>query len=469
MHEHAPSRVVSWSPARSPIRGAMVAGLLVLLALWVGTGYELLRNLTEGERRVNQMHAAFVRGADTLTAIRTSVLVGSIYLRDALVDTTGSRAYYIDELRTIRRDIEQKVDGLARDPMLPIDPAELQPLRASLATYWETLDVFLGPNAPTNFVQGTGVLRREVVPARTNVMSVVDRLTDLQRAAQRQREAEIAALYADVRLRFVEIGVATLLIGLAVSGFVLVRVSRLERELEQRRAAEAHTRRDLERLSARLVDAQEQERRALARELHDEVGQALTALKMEVGVALRAASADPRIREPLEEARAIAETTLQGVRDLSQLLHPSILDDFGLPETLDAYVRSFSKRTDIRTTLRIEGLEDRLPAGVEIAAYRIVQEALTNVARHSRAATCDVNVSRAREALHVIVEDDGAGIMGAGETPMSRGLGVIGMRERAQSMAGTFAIERRDDGGTRLRVMIPLAHHSREIAEPVAG
>ena len=468
MHDQGPSGAVAWSRARSPIRGAIVAGLLVLFVLWLGTGYELLRNLTEGERRVNEMHAVFVRGEDTLTAIRTSVLLGSIYLRDALVDTTGSRQYR-DELRTIRHDIEQKVEGLANDPMLSIDRNELQPLRSSLAAYWETLDVFLGPDAPTTFVQGTGVLRRQVVPARTNVLSVVDRLTDLQRDAQRQREAEVAALYSEVRFRFVEIGVATLLIGLAVSAFVLVRVSRLERELEQRREAEAHTRRDLERLSARLVDAQEQERRALARELHDEVGQALTALKMEVGVALRAASADPRVREPLEEARLIAETTLHGVRDLSQLLHPSILDDFGLPETLEAYVRSFSKRTGIRASLRTEGLENRLPAGVEIAVYRIIQEALTNVARHSRAASCDVTVAREQQSLRVIVDDDGAGMTGAGEASMSRGLGVIGLRERAQSMAGTFAIERRDGGGTRLRVMIPLAHHSREIAEPVAG
>jgi len=90
-----------------PIRGVIVAGLLVLLALWIATGYELLRNLTEGERRVNEMHAAFVRGEDTLTTIRTSVLLGSIYLRDALVDTTGSRDEYREELRKFREEMAE--------------------------------------------------------------------------------------------------------------------------------------------------------------------------------------------------------------------------------------------------------------------------------------------------------------------------------------------------------------------------
>jgi len=439
------------------------------MALWIATGYELFRNLTEGERRVNEMHAAFVRGEDMLTTIRTSVLLGSIYLRDALVDTAGSREEYREELRKFRSDIEQRVKALAEGPVLSIDPAELQPLREALDGYWETLDLFLGPDAPQTFVQGTGVLRRRVVPARTNVLSVVDRLTELQRAAERQREADASDLYNDARIRFVQISVATLVIAALVSAFVLRRVDRLERELQQRRAVEAQNRRDLERLSARLVDAREQERRALARELHDEVGQALTALKMEVGVALRAAPADPKVRGPLEEARAIAETTLFAVRDLSQLLHPSILDDFGLPETLKAYVLGFSKRTSIRADLKLSGLESRLPEGVEVAVYRIVQEALTNVSRHSRATICSIAIERESSVLRVVIEDDGGGMPGDDTVSMSRGLGVIGMRERAQSLSGTFAIERRERGGTRVSVVIPLTPQARDLHETVGN
>lgn len=415
------------------------------------------------------MHAAFVRGEDTLTAIRTSVLLGSIYLRDALVDTTVSRESYRNELGSFRKDIEQKLKVLAGDRELSIDRSELQPLQAALDQYWETLDIFLGPDAPTTFVQGTGVLRRQVVPARQNVLSVVDRLTDLQRTAQRQREVDASALYAEVRLRFVQISAATLLIGSVVAAFVLFRVGALEREIEHRRAVEAQNRRDLERLSARLVDAQEQERRALARELHDEVGQALTALKMEVGLALRAGESDARVRGPLEEARHIAETTLRGVRDLSQFLHPSILDDFGLPETIEAYSRSFSQRTGVRVDVTLSGLDVRLPAGVEVCVYRIVQEALTNVAKHSKATNASVVIARDGDLLRVVIEDDGAGLDGTGGRSASRGLGVIGMRERVQSLSGTFVIERRQPSGTRVGVSIPLTHQARGTAGPVAS
>jgi signal transduction histidine kinase len=455
--------------SRSPIRAVLVTGLLTLFVLWLGTGYELLRNLSTAEQRVNDVHASFVRGEDTLSAIRTSVLLGSIYLRDGLIDATRTRQYYRDELRTIRTDIERRLSSLSTATELTVEQTELHQLKAGLDAYWAMLDLFLGPEAPTNYRQGTGVLRRQVVPARTNVLGIVDRLADLQRLAQRQREADASALYTDVRFRFVAIGIATLLIGAAVSWIVLRRVAALEREIERRRLVEHRNRRDLQRLSARLVDAQEQERRALARELHDEVGQALTALKMEVGIALRAGDGDPRIRGPLEEARTIAESTLHGVRDLSQLLHPSMLDDFGLPASITAYVRSFEKRTGIRAQVALDGLEARLPAGVEVAVYRIVPEALTNVARHSRAATCAVIVKCARTALHVVVEDDGVGVPESGLSPVSRGLGVIGMRERAQSLSGTFTLDRRSEGGTRVNVVIPLVHGAREVVGSFAG
>src|SRR5690606_19305724 len=138
------------------------------------------------------------------------------------------------------------------------------------------------------------------------------------------------------------------------------------------------------------------------------------------------------------EARAIAETTLQSVRDMSQLLHPSMLDDFGLPEALAAYLRSFSKRTGIKAQLTHDHLESRLPADVEVCIYRIVQEALTNVARHSGALTCSVSVTRGADAVTLVIEDSGRGIAGGADRLVAarRGLGLIGMRERAQALSG---------------------------------
>ena len=148
------------------------------------------------------------------------------------------------------------------------------------------------------------------------------------------------------------------------------------------------------------------------------------------------------------------------MRELSQLLHPSMLDDFGLPETLSAYLRSFSTRTGIRAQLTHSGLDVRLPADVEVCVYRIVQEALSNVARHSQALSCSVSVTRGAESVSLVIEDTGRGIAGVPDSTVSarRGLGLIGMRERAQALSGRFAIENHPQGGTRITISLPVAH-----------
>jgi signal transduction histidine kinase len=217
------------------------------------------------------------------------------------------------------------------------------------------------------------------------------------------------------------------------------------------------------------VDVQEQERRALARELHDEVGQALTAVKMDIGIALRA-DVEPRVRSALEEARDLSENTLRSVRDMSQLLHPSALDDFGLPATLTAYLRNFSHRTGIRAHLA-ETLDARLAPDIEVCVYRIVQEALSNVARHSGATACTVSLNSGGGVLRLVIEDNGRGVDPAALRPTSGGgLGLIGMRERAQALGGTFTIRQREGGGTILAVTLPFggANAGTEAAQDAA-
>jgi signal transduction histidine kinase len=447
-----PARVLR--PA-STIRGALVAGFALVFGVWVFAGYELIRSLVTVDREVGEAIDSFAAGRDTIATIRTNVLLGSIYVRDALIDSgRHARENYRDELRAFRDEIDERL--AVYDARLPMEREYVEELKTSLERYWESVEFVFSPDLPTLLPQSATLLRTEVLPARDNVMRVLDNLKVLQQASLQQHDAELAVLYGDARSRFIWIVGGTLLLGIGVAAFAFRHVSGLEIEIERQRLGEARNREDLERLSARLVDAQEQERRSLARELHDEVGQALTAIKMEVGVALRG-SADPRVRSALDEARAIAETTLQGVRDMSQLLHPSMLDDFGLPETLAAYLRSFSKRTGIRTNLTCEGLERRLPADVEVCAYRIVQEALTNVARHSGAASCAVSVVRRGDDVQLAIEDQGRGLAAAARvTEPRRGLGLIAMRERAQSLAGRFAIENAPGGGTRVSVTLPV-------------
>ena len=294
----------------------------------------------------------------------------------------------------------------------------------------------------------------------------------LFRSNQRhQKEAD--ALYYQALSRLFSIGAVTLILAIAVAVVASRHVNRLQRQVERQRRAEQHNREDLERLSARLVGAQEEERRNLSRELHDEVGQALTALKMDIGIALRG-NVDPRSREALSEARDLAETTLRGVRDLSQLLHPSTLDDFGLPATLTAYLRSFSQRTGIRSQLA-ETIDERLEPAVEVCVYRIVQEALSNVARHSGATACTVALNAGDATLRLVIEDNGNGLpKDADARSIEHGLGLIGMRERAHSLGGTFTVSNREGGGTRIDVTLPSQgrleiEHTEEKAARRAG
>jgi signal transduction histidine kinase len=440
----------------STIRGALIAGFAVVFGLWVLSGYEIVRRLQDVEQRVLETQEAAERGERTLSQVRTSVLLGSIYLRDALIDTSPvTRQYYRDELNQIRDDVERLVPAYVLEVQLPIERQHWADLQAQLHDYWLSLDVVLDPSASRTSGE-TSALLRSRAPRRETILAIIDRLTALQRISQQRYQAEASILYAEARLRLLTIASVALLVGVIVAWFATRHVGRLHREIERQRHAERSNRRDLERLSARLVTVQEEERRSLARELHDAVGQALTAIKMEVGVALRGRDAE-RQKASLEEARSIAETTLQSVRDLSQLLHPSMLDDFGLPEAVSAYLRNFSRRTGIRAQLTTERMEDRLPSEVEVCVYRIVQEATTNVARHSGASACTVALVRRDGMLQLTIEDDGKGIdLKPRQADSSRGLGLIAMRERAQALSGGFVIENRAEGGTRLIVRLPV-------------
>jgi signal transduction histidine kinase len=447
----------------------LIAGFAVVFALWLVSGYELVRRLREVERRVADTHGGFSRNERTLSTVRTNILLGSIYLRDALIDTSGiTSQYYRDELSQIRGEIERLVPVYALEVDSPLERQRWAELKTALDQYWASLDIVF-EQAPRGTVQGTGIMRRVVVPARENVLKIIDTLAALQRLSQQRHDVEVSILYAEVRTRLLTIGSIAILVGLVVASFATRHVRRLHREIERQRLAEQQNRLDLERLSARLVNAQEEERRSLSRELHDAVGQALTAIKMGMGVAMRGLERESRAKSALEDARALAESTLQNVRDLSQLLHPSMLDDFGLPEALDGYLRNFSKRTGIRAQLATERMDIRLPAPIEVCVYRIVQEAMTNVARHSGASVCTVALERREGMLQLTIEDDGRGIdaaRAAASGDARRGLGLIGMRERAQALSGTFLIGNRSEGGTRVVVRLPLVEATASATPP---
>jgi signal transduction histidine kinase len=202
----------------------------------------------------------------------------------------------------------------------------------------------------------------------------------------------------------------------------------------------------------RVVSAQEQERRRLSRELHDETGQALTSILLGLR-AVEDAKSQEEVAGRLASVRELAVTTLQDVRRLAVELRPKALDDFGLLPALERLTQTFGDQTgiDVRLTSTLPG--KRLPSEVETTLYRIAQEALTNVLKHARASTVSIFLTGQGSTVTAVIEDDGLGFV-PGET-RDGGLGLIGMRERATLVGGRLALES-GDSGTTIVVEIPL-------------
>ncbi|HUJ93095.1 MAG TPA: GAF domain-containing protein [Gaiellaceae bacterium] len=204
----------------------------------------------------------------------------------------------------------------------------------------------------------------------------------------------------------------------------------------------------------RVVTAQELERRRLARELHDETGQALTSILLSLS-ALEEVHDERELHAAVAEVRELVRSTLQDVRQLAVELRPKVLDDFGLVAALERLTESFGEQTGISVHFQqLLPTAGRLPAEVETALYRIVQESLTNIVKHARATSVSVVLTRKDDSVSVVVEDDGVGFEPARER--DGGIGLAGMRERVALLGGRLAIESRPGAGTTFVAEVPL-------------
>jgi signal transduction histidine kinase len=230
-------------------------------------------------------------------------------------------------------------------------------------------------------------------------------------------------------------------------------------ELQQARESLLESQERHRSLSRQLVMLQEKERRELARELHDRVGQPLTAMRINmslIGMQLDQ-NDDPLIRARNDDSLQLMDSTFDAVRNVMYDLRPPVLDAFGLVASLQWYAQQFAKRTGIRVEVRgVEG--PRFGPDVEIALFRIAQEALTNVTRHSQAKNVRVDLQDRAEETVLTIEDDGVGFEPAGGRRGNIGYGLISMRERAEAVGGTFETSSEKGRGLRVTVKVPRAH-----------
>jgi two-component system sensor histidine kinase UhpB len=228
-------------------------------------------------------------------------------------------------------------------------------------------------------------------------------------------------------------------------------------------AREYHSR--IQQMSSQVLTAHEAERKRIARELHDDTAQALTSILVRLRL-LERSSNDEDVLRNAEELRDLTSSALDSVRRMAMDLRPASLDDLGLVPALEAYVERYCDNWPVRASVSAAGIRRRLPRDAELVLYRVVQEALTNIAKHASAKTARVRLSRRRNQVTLVVEDDGKGFEpeSVQRSPGS-GLGLFGMRERLALVGGDVRIESERGRGTRITARLPLAGQPRRPAE----
>jgi signal transduction histidine kinase len=417
-------------------------GLLVCIVA-AGAGTLLALQRVRGSE--TQLRKAFLDRIGALDQIRAQIYLSGTYVRDFLLspDADAAKAQ-ADHLAALERENRAALDTYKHG----LEPAEREPFRAmrnEIDSYWGVLDATARWSPQERLRRRSTFFYNELVPRRTAMLQIADRIASVNEQGLTRSEARLTAsadsLRRSLMLTFGGTLVGGLILALLTIGFTL----RLEGELDLRRA-------DLQELSTLLLRAQENERRALARELHDEVGQSLSAILMETGGAECADDA-ATIHDHLDSIKRLAEKTISQVRDLALLLRPSMLDDLGLAPALSWHARETSKRSGLNVSVSADDAIDSLPDEHRTCIYRLVQEAVNNAIRHANARNIEVAVRSERQKVDLTVQDDGAGF----DTRFLRGLGLLGMEERVRRLGGNLQITSKPGRGTLVHAALPVA------------
>jgi signal transduction histidine kinase len=434
-------------------------GLLLIMAAAETGAFLVLNSLRHND---STLQARFLARNRTLERIRSNIYLSGTFVRDSLLapEQSGVRAQ-LATIEGLRRDSESALANYAA-ALEPEEASPFQDLRSQIEDYWNVLDRTLAWTSEERGKYRDAFFYQELVPRRTSMLQIADRIEALNEEALRRGDLKLGDLFGRLQFGLLAMIAVTLLGGAALAALTIFHILKLEGEVERRLAESVASKAGLQELSARLVRAQEEERRALSRELHDEVGQAFSAVLMEAENLLDLEPA-PEVRAHLESIRGVAGKGMNEIRDMALLLRPSMLDDFGLLPALEWQAREIGKRTGLRVQVASE-MPGELPEEHKTCVYRVVQEALNNCAQHAQAGAVQVCVRQRAGQILVTVQDDGSGF----DPQRVRGLGLLGMEERARHLGGAFHIDSQPGRGTLLRVTLPLACMP-ETAKPETG
>lgn len=432
----------------------LAAGFGSIILLTVLFGLDTWRRTSLIYTAVLQIHQSHLRTEAALREIESGIYLSGLFLRDFLLDPSQiTAALHRRELLEVRESMERNLEALDQSASPPVRDA-LRRLRVENDAYWDSLDPVFDWTPAQKLSLSSLFLRRQVLPRRNAVLQMAEQIQALTAADLRQRQEQVDARMATYRQTSVRTMMVAMVLAFLVAVASTFRIWRLEGKAEKERTRTEDAERELRLLSQKLVRAQEEERRHIARELHDEVGQMLTALKVELGNLDRLRNArDEDYRRHLDDAKQLAAQTLVSVRTMASGLRPSVLDDLGLGPALQWQAREFSRHTGVPVEVSVQDLPPDLPDVHRTCIYRVVQEALTNCARHSEAAHIEINVHREDGILVLSVSDNGRGLPYGGGVA---GLGLRGMEERVRELGGRFSIDSHPGDGTTVKASIPL-------------
>jgi signal transduction histidine kinase len=447
-------RLVHLGFSKRAVLGAGYGAVITVLILSAAEAYRIQKSVSAQHLEIYRRYIEDDR--HYLATLRRNLWQTGSDVRDFFIITTPAQAKLLrSQLQALQQEDD---DALAHLATRPGWGTVVPKLRKSLHQYWLLIDDLPDRMLNEPDERKFAFLQNELAPLRGELYSA---LVDLSEADQRkveesEREFNNAGSSAAVRLMLM-LGISVLL-SIAVARTSVRHAGTLERRAELHFNEVEEARRELQQLSARLLEIEEEGRRLLSRELHDEIGQPLALLEIEISHAQNLPPGDPRVKERLARTRELAKRTVQTIRNITGLLRPAMLDDLGLVPALQFQLEEFLRRSGISCEFVENHVADQLPDAVKTCVYRVIQEALHNAEKHSGATRVRVKVEQLPDCLVAEVEDNGQGFEVRQRTAPGpdRGLGLLGIRERVASARGSLVIDSSAGCGTRIAIRIPL-------------
>jgi signal transduction histidine kinase len=429
---------------RSPTIG-LVIGLLVTLAAVLADSWYVTQQISGLRALQRDLADRSRKDSLQLLRIQNDLNLVALAMRDMIDENEYPLTAWRSQVERIRLDL---ADALRREEAVAVGrrtPGQRQFLGDSMTQFWDAVDRMFAMADSGHEEEARTQIRVSLLARQGALTTAVARLLVENNASEEQTAAQVQDIYTNVQRQAYLFLAATLAAIILASVSVIAANRRVFAEL----AALSERRHEL---AKQLIATREATLREIARELHDEFGQILTAMGSMLGRAGKRVPEASALRAELREVCEIAQTMLDNVRGLSQTLHPSILDDAGLDEALDWYVSNAQRQLGLTVTFERSGPPVRLDKERGIHVYRVLQEALNNVARHSGATQAAVRLHATDGGLELEVEDHGSGLDPATERS---GLGIVTMRERAELLGGTIEFRRVPGGGTLVRLQVP--------------